>query len=592
MRFFRIYGRVLGLLGRDIRVAGFLAFANLIVAGLQFLDPVLFGRVVNLLSHSDSMAPATMWHEAAVLLGIWVTVGIGGILSNIFVSVRTERLAHKHRINSMGKYFQHVLALPLSFHGDTHSGRLIKSMLAGTEGLFATWLVFFRDQLSTIISAAVLLPLTLFLNWRLALVLIALVGIFLLMTALVVRKTETAQRKVEGLNSSLAGTAQDALANVMVVQSFTRLSAEGRLFSDIANQVIRHQFPVLNWWALVNVMTRASATLAVITIVVVGTWLHVNGMASVGEIVSFMGIAMMLIGRLETAASFVSSLFFKLPALEDFFAILDSRSSVPEKENARTLWAPRGDVRFEDVSFGYPSGGSTVLSNVSFEAKPGMSIALVGHTGAGKSTAMSLLQRLWDPTDGHITIDGQDLRDVTLDSLRSNIGMVFQESLLFNRTIRDNLLVGRPDATEEDLERACRMADAHEFIIRQPHGYDTMIGERGTTLSGGQKQRLAIARALLKDPPILILDEATSALDAATEAKVSRALKTLMAGRTTFIIAHRLSTVRDANEILVFDQGRIVEQGDFNSLLAKGGRFAELVHTQLSPAVPQLMAAE
>jgi len=592
MRFFRIYGRVLGLLGRDIRVAGLLAFANLIVAGLQFLDPVLFGRVVNLLSNSSSMEPATLWQQAATLLGIWVGVGLAGIVSNIFVSVGTERLAHKHRINAMGKYFQHVLALPLSFHGDTHSGRLIKSMLAGTEGLFATWLVFFRDQLSTIISAAVLLPLTLFLNWRLALVLIALVAIFLMMTTLVVRKTEMAQRKVEGLNSSLAGTAQDALSNVMVVQSFTRLSAEGRLFGDIANQVIRHQFPVLNWWALVNVMTRASSTLAVITIVMVGTWLHVHGMASVGEIVSFMGIAMMLIGRLETAASFVSSLFFKLPALEDFFNILDARSSVPEKPDARTLWAPRGDVRFEDVSFGYPNGGTIVLSNVSFEAQPGMSIALVGHTGAGKSTAMSLLQRLWDPTSGRITIDGQDLRDVTLDSLRSNIGMVFQESLLFNRSIRENLLVGRPDATEEDLERACRMADAHEFIIRQRNGYDTMIGERGTTLSGGQRQRLAIARALLKDPPILILDEATSALDAATEAKVSRALRTLMAGRTTFIIAHRLSTVRDADEILVFDQGSIVEQGDFNSLLAKGGRFAELVHTQLSPATPQLMAAE
>jgi len=592
MRFFRIYGRVLGLLGRDIRVAGLLAFANLIVAGLQFLDPVLFGRVVNLLSNSSSMEPATLWQQAATLLGIWVGVGLAGIVSNIFVSVGTERLAHKHRINAMGKYFQHVLALPLSFHGDTHSGRLIKSMLAGTEGLFATWLVFFRDQLSTIISAAVLLPLTLFLNWRLALVLIALVAIFLMMTTLVVRKTEMAQRKVEGLNSSLAGTAQDALSNVMVVQSFTRLSAEGRLFGDIANQVIRHQFPVLNWWALVNVMTRASSTLAVITIVMVGTWLHVHGMASVGEIVSFMGIAMMLIGRLETAASFVSSLFFKLPALEDFFNILDARSSVPEKADARTLWAPRGDVRFEDVSFGYPNGGTTVLSNVRFEAQPGMSIALVGHTGAGKSTAMSLLQRLWDPTSGRITIDGQDLRDVTLDSLRSNIGMVFQESLLFNRSIRENLLVGRPDATEEDLERACRMADAHEFIIRQRNGYDTMIGERGTTLSGGQRQRLAIARALLKDPPILILDEATSALDAATEAKVSRALRTLMAGRTTFIIAHRLSTVRDADEILVFDQGSIVEQGDFNSLLAKGGRFAELVHTQLSPATPQLMAAE
>jgi glucan exporter ATP-binding protein len=592
MRFFKVYGKVLGLLGRDIRIAGFLAFANLMVAGLQFLDPVLFGRVVNLLGQSDKLPHNEMWHDAAILLGVWVAVGIGGIVSNIAVALQTERLAHRHRIKSMGRYFQHVLALPLSFHGGTHSGRLIKGMLTGTDGLFGTWLVFFRDQLSTILSAVVLLPMTLFLNWRLGLVLIALVSIFLVFTAIVVKKTETAQRRVEGLNSSLASTAQDALANVMVVQSFTRLSAEAHLFSDIANQVIRHQFPVLNWWALVNVMTRASSTLAIITIVVVGTWLHMNGMASVGEIVSFMGFAMLLIGRLETAASFVSSLFFKLPALEDFFNILDERSSVPEKDDARILWAPRGEVKFEDVSFAYPASGAAVLSDVSFQAKPGMCVALVGHTGAGKSTAMALLQRLWDPTTGRITIDGQDLRDITLDSLRTNIGVVFQESLLFNRSIRDNLLVGRPEATDEEIERACLMADAHEFIIRQRDGYDTMIGERGTTLSGGQRQRLAIARALLKNPPILILDEATSALDAATEAKVSKALKTLMAGRTTFIIAHRLSTVRDADEILVFEGGRIVEQGNFNSLLARQGRFATLVETQLSPAVPQLVAAE
>jgi glucan exporter ATP-binding protein len=597
MRFFKVYGRVLGLLGRDIRIAGFLAFANLVVAGLQFLDPVLFGRVVNLLTQSDKLPQNEMWHQAAVLLGIWVAVGIGGILSNIAVALQTERLAHRHRIKSMGRYFQHVLALPLSFHGGTHSGRLIKAMLSGTDGLFGTWLVFFRDQLSTILSAAVLLPMTLFLNWRLGLVLIVLVSIFLFFTAIVVRKTETAQQRVEGLNSALAGTAQDALSNVMVVQAFTRLSAEGRLFSDIANQVIRHQFPVLNWWALVNVMTRASSTLAIITIVVVGTWLHINGMASVGEIVSFMGFAMLLIGRLETAASFVSSLFFKLPALEDFFNILDARSSVPEKDNARVLWAPRGEVRFEDVSFAYPASGAPVLGapvldDVSFKAHPGMCVALVGQTGAGKSTAMALLQRMWDPGSGRITIDGQDLRDVTLDSLRANIGVVFQESLLFNRSIRDNLLIGRPEATEDEIEQACRMADAHEFIIRQQNGYDTMVGERGTTLSGGQRQRLAIARALLKNPPILILDEATSALDAATEARVSKALKTLMAGRTTFIIAHRLSTVRDADEILVFDGGQIVEQGSFSALLARRGRFADLVATQLSPAVPHQVAAE
>jgi ATP-binding cassette subfamily B protein len=240
---------------------------------------------------------------------------------------------------------------------------------------------------------------------------------------------------------------------------------------------------------------------------------------------------------------------------------------------------------FDNVNFAYP-GGPKILSNVSFTAHPGTSVALVGHTGAGKSTTVALLQRLWDPCEGRILIDGQDLREVTLESLRRTIGVVFQESMLFNRTIRENILIGKPDASQAELEAACQLADAHEFILRQPQGYDTMIGERGTTLSGGQRQRLAIARALLKDPPILILDEATSALDSATEARVGRALRNLMAGRTTFIVAHRLSTVRDANEILVFEQGRVVERGDFRTLLAEGGRFSELVATQLTPSVP------
>jgi ATP-binding cassette subfamily B protein len=591
MRFFNVYRRVLGLLGRDLRIAGLLAGANLLVAGLQFLDPVLFGRVVNLLSHSDSVDPGSFWAQGAQLLGVWAGVGVTAICANIFVSLQTERLAHRHRIRATGQYFRHVLGLPPSFHGGAHSGRLIKTMLTGTDALFGTWLVFFRDQLSTLLSVVVLLPLTLFLNWQLSLVLIALLCVFALVTAFVIGKTESAQRRVEQHNTVLAATTQDALANVTVVQAFTRLGDEVRMFGHIARELLRNQMPVLNWWALVNVMTRASSTIAVITIVVVGAFLHMHGQATVGEIVSFMGIAMLLIGRLETASSFISSLFFKLPALEEYFAILDSRSSVPERPNARRLWAPRGGVVFEDVSFAYP-GGSNVLSNVSFTAKPGTSVALVGHTGAGKSTVMALLQRYWDPSAGKITVDGQDLREITLDSLRANIGVVFQENFLFNRSIRDNLLVGRPDATQEEIEEACRLADAHDFVMRQPHGYDTMIGERGATLSGGQRQRLAIARALLKDPRILILDEATSALDSATEARIGKALRTLMKGRTTFIIAHRLSTVRDADEILVFDAGEIVERGRFGELLAKGGRFATLVNAQLSPAVSPAVAAE
>jgi ATP-binding cassette, subfamily B, beta-glucan exporter len=329
------------------------------------------------------------------------------------------------------------------------------------------------------------------------------------------------------------------------------------------------------------VLTRAASTVTVISIFVLGTLLHLDGKASVGEIVSFMGFATLLIGKLEGAVAFVSRLVFQAPSMAEFFEVLDAKSTVPEKPDAFDLPRAQGHVSFERVAFAYP-GGPRILDGVDFQAPPGRTVALVGQTGAGKSTAMALLQRLWDPVEGRVTLDGRDLRDMTLESLRRNIGVVFQESMLFNRTIKDNLLIGRAEATQEEIEQACRMAEAHDFITRQPKGYDTLVGERGSSLSGGQRQRLAIARALLKDPPVLILDEATSALDAATEARVQRALKALMAGRTTFIIAHRLSTVRDADEILVFDAGRIAERGTFDGLVAQGGRFADLVRTQLT----------
>lgn len=589
MRFIKIYGRVLSALGADRRLAIMLGVANIIVAGLQFLDPMLFGRVIGMIAQSDQLGPDQVWAQAAQLLAVWFVVGAVGIMANIATALHAERMAHRQRLLITNRYFSHVLSLPLSFHGDVHSGRLMKVMLSGSDALFSVWVQFFREQLAVYFAVLVLLPLTFLLNWRLALTLVALVAVFIVLTLIVVRKTEDGQRQVEYHQSHLAGTAQDALANVMVVQSFTRLAAESKLFGQITDQVIRYQFPVLNWWAVVNVLTRAASTLAVIAIVVIGTLLHLRGQASVGEIVSFMGFATLLIGRLESAVSFASRLFFQLPILEDFFAVLDAKSSVPEQPDAAELVATHGEVAFEELSFAYP-GGPNILSDVSFTARPGMSVALVGQTGAGKSTAMNLLQRLWDPSSGRVLIDGQDLRDVSLESLRRSIGVVFQESMLFNRSIRENLLIGRPEASDDELERACRLADAHEFIVRQPQGYDTLVGERGATLSGGQRQRLAIARALLKDPPILILDEATSALDSATEARVSRAMATLMKGRTTFIIAHRLSTVRDADEILVFDGGRIVERGRFDQLVAQGGRFAKLVETQLSPAA--LQAAE
>ncbi len=589
MSVLQIYRRVLGLLAGDRRLAITLGLANIVVAGLQFLDPLLFGRVVGLLSASDRLPHDELWQRAATLILVWLVVGATGIGANMLVALHAERMAHRNRLAAMSRCFSHVISLPLSFHGDSHSGRLMKIMLGGSDALFSVWLQFFREQLATYVAVVVLLPITMLMNWRLSLSLVVLVVLFVAVTLVVVRRTEAGQKQAEQYQGALAGTAQDALANVMVVQSFGRLASESRRFGQIMEQVIRHQFPVLNWWAMVNVLTRAASTLAVISIVLIGTLLHLEGRATIVEIVSFMGFATLLIGRLESAVAFSSRLFMQAPGLAEFFKVLDARSSVPDRPGAPELQAPRGEVSFEAVAFAYP-GGPRILNDVSFVARPGMSVALVGQTGAGKSTAMNLLQRLWDPVEGAIRIDGQDLREVSLESLRRSIGVVFQESMLFNRSIIENLRIGAPDASDEEVERACRLADAHEFIIRQPQGYDTVVGERGTTLSGGQRQRLAIARAALKNPPILILDEATSALDAATEARVSRAMTALMRGRTTFIIAHRLSTVRDADVILVFEGGEVVERGSFDALLARRGRFAELVATQLAGSGAQQAA--
>jgi ATP-binding cassette subfamily B protein len=580
LNFLSVYARVLGLLKQDRRVAWFLVAANLAVMAFQFAEPVLFGRVINLLSRSDTMSDKHVMGGAETLLGIWAVIGLCGIGANIVLAMQAERLAHRNRLRAMAKFFRHVLSLPPAFHRERQSGRLLKMMLSGADGLFWMWLSFFREHLATFLATIILLPLTIILNWQLAIALIALVVVFCTFTILVISKTETAQRQVEGYHSNLAGTAQDALANVLVVQAFTRLSAEATNFRRTGDMVLRKQIPVLNWWAVLSVVTSAASTITVITIFMIGTILHLQGAASIGAIVSFMGFATLLIGRLTGAMSFVSRLFMQMPTLIDFFAIMDAETTILEAAWAKELKVTAGEIKFENVSFEYTTGIPTV-ENISFTAKPGSVVALVGATGAGKSSTMALLQRYWDSTRGRIVIDGQDIRDVTLDSLRGAIGVVFQDALLFNRSIRENLMVGKPGASEAELYKACRMAEALDFILAQPNGFDTLIGERGANLSGGQRQRLAIARAILKDPPILVLDEATSALDAATEAKIGRALRALMVGRTSFVIAHRLSTIRDADEILVFDNGRIVERGTFEQLLARQGCFAELVETQI-----------
>jgi len=581
-----IYIRVLQLLGREARLGWILAAANLVLAATQFAEPVLFGRIVDVLS--GKMGPAT---SAWPLLGAWAAFGLFTIASSAAVALYADRLAHRQRQAVLTDYFEHILQLPLTFHTGTHSGKLMKVMLNGTDALWRLWLGFFREHFAAIMSVVVLLPLSLYLNWRLAILLFLLCVIFTVLTTLVVRKTYGMQSDVEQHYSDLSARASDALGNVALVQSFVRIDAEVQGLRSIANQLLASQMPVLSWWALVTVLTRASTTITVLAIFAVGIALHQRGLSTVGDIVMFVSFATMLIQKLEQVVSFINSVFMEAPRLAEFFNVLDAVPAVRDRPDAIDTGRLSGLVEFNDVSFSY-DGKRPAVEDLSFTALPGQTVALVGPTGAGKSTAIALLHRAFDPQSGFIKIDGMDVRGLKLAALRRNIGVVFQEALLFDRSIAENLRVGKPDASDEELRLAASRAQALDFIERSERGFDARIGERGRLLSGGERQRLSIARALLKDPPILILDEATSALDAATEVKVSAALDEVMKGRTTFVIAHRLSTIRNATRILVFEQGRVIEGGTFDQLVAKGGRFADLARAQFMLQEPSRAGAD
>ncbi|MGY0569934.1 glucan ABC transporter ATP-binding protein/ permease [Bradyrhizobium sp. RDM12] len=574
MSIFSLYTRVLELLGKEARLGWLLAAANLLLAASQFAEPVLFGRIVDVLSGKTVAGSNSAWP----FLIAWVAFGLFTIGCSALVALQADRLSHRQRQAVLTSYFEHILQLPLTFHSGTHSGRLMKVMLNGTDALWRLWLGFFREHFAAILSVVVLLPLSLYLNWRLAILLFVLCIVFTALTTFVVRRTFGMQMQVEEQYSELSARASDALGNVALVQSFVRVESEVRGLRSIADQLLAAQMPVLSWWALVTVITRASTTITVLAIFALGIALHDQGLTSVGEIVMFVSFATLLIQRLEQIVSFINNVFMEAPRLREFFNVLDAVPAVHDRSDAIDAGRLSGLVEFNDVTFSY-DGKRPAVEDLSFTALPGQTIALVGPTGAGKSTAIALLHRAFDPQSGFIKIDGMDVRGVTLTSLRRNIGVVFQEALLFNRSIAENLRVGKPDATDAEMRKAAERAQALEFIERSG-GFETNAGERGRMLSGGERQRLSIARALLKDPPILILDEATSALDAVTEAKLNAALDEVMKGRTTFVIAHRLSTIRNATRILVFENGRVVESGTFDELVAKGGHFAELARAQ------------
>ena len=567
MTLIRLYTRALGMLAAERGLAVALAAASVAIGIVQLAEPVLFGRVVDSLSHGG---------EAFSYIALWALLGLLGIIAGAVVAVFADRLAHRRHLAAMATAFERAMTLPAGYHAERGSGAVVRSILQGTDALFWLWLGALREQLTALVGIVLLVPTAVSMDARMAAILGLLAVAYVVMSTIVMRKTTSGQANVERYNSAVFGRVGDVITNVTIVQSFTRLRAEADAMRTVMSDLLAAQYPVLTWWGVLTVLQRSAATVTMVAVLATGAVLAGRGELTVGEIVSFVGFAGLLIGKLDLVTNFVTAIHRRTPAFEGYFALIDAAQGVVEKPDARPLPPVSGAVRYENVSFRFPGTDQGVF-DIDLAAAPGQTVALVGPTGSGKTTTLSLLQRLRVPDRGRILIDDLDIADVTLTSLRHSIAVVFQEAGLFNRSFADNIAVGRPGATLAEVEEAARLAEAHDFILRKPGGYDFVIGERGSALSGGERQRLAIARAILKNAPILILDEATSALDATTEARVKRALDRLRAGRTTFIIAHRLSTVADADEILVFDHGRIVERGRFEALAHGDGLFARMV---------------
>lgn len=562
-----VYKRGLSLLAEEKTLALILAGAGIAIAAVALAEPVLFGWVVDAIAKQQ---------DASGLVLAWAALGLAGIAAGVTVAVAADRLAHRRRMIALSTAFERAVTLPLSYHSGRGSTAVVAAVLRGTDELFWLWLSALREQLVAVLSIIFLIPLAIWIDARMAAILAILAVAYTALNVYVIGKTSGGQAAVERFRYGVSGRVGDVIGNVTIVQSYTRFAAEVDAMRGMIDQLLSAQYPVLTWWGILTVLQRAAATIAMISIFAVGAALAATGELSVGAIVSFVGFANLLIGRLDQLSSFLVRMQQGAPAIANYFALLDEAGETVEHPDAKPLPAINGRVTYNDVTFQFP-GSTQGVRDLSFEAPPGATVALVGPTGSGKSTTLALLQRLRVPDKGSIAIDGHNIADVTLRSLREQIAVVFQDAGLFNRSIGENIAIGKPDATQAEIERAAKLAEAHDFITAKPDGYDFMIGERGASLSGGERQRIAIARAILKDAPILILDEATSALDAETEANIKRAIDQLRSGRTTFIIAHRLSTVADADEILVLDHGHILERGTFSTLAESDGLFARLV---------------
>ena len=571
-----------------------LAYLSFFIAiGFSLLIPYLFGQSIDrlVIITRDDIVPlnppnSVLLTLAALLLG-------ASIMRGFFDFARTyttDSLSQLVTYDFRNQIYDKLQNVSFAYHDKEHTGNLMSKATADVEAIRRYVNMGLIRSLEVVVRTVAVTSMMIWINWELALISLVFVPFLIVRSSLVMNRLRRMWLHVQEVNGELVTVLQENLVGIHVVKAFGSENFERRKYEKKAQELRGEYYESERLQGTNSAWMSLYFTFALGLIVWFGGWEIIRGDLTAGEMGTFLLYLNQLTFPIRSAAQIINSFSRAISSGRRIFDVLDSASPVEEKPDARVMGRANGHVRFNDASFAYDARSAT-LKGVDIDAPPGQVTAILGAPGSGKSTIVNLIPRFYDVTGGSVTIDGEDIRDFTLESLRRNVGIVQQDIFLFDATIRDNIAYGVSNATEEDIINAAKIAQLHDQIMSFGNGYDTWVGERGSTLSGGQRQRLSIARTVLINPPILILDDSTSSVDVETERQIHQAMVNVMKGRTTFVIAHRLSTVREADQILVLKDGIVVERGNHHELMAERGIYRDIYELQLRPQEEVLLDA-